>query len=185
MRMNIQERKPNSDMAKVFFALWPSPALRRSLHALALQYQKRYGGRAMRAEDLHLTLLFLGLLERPRLPLLQQMVDAFELTAFSFSLQQIACWRHNRIAFAAPFEEVMPLQRLSENLRILVDNTGIGFDRRPFTPHVTLLRRMVATVDPQPIQVPDWRVEAFSLVESLADGEGVRYRDLQTWRCRE
>lgn len=185
MRMNIHEQQTNSDTAKVFFAIWPSPELRRSLHTLALEYQKRYGGRAMRAEDLHLTLLFLGVLERSQLPMLQQMVDAIELAAFSFSLQQIACWRHNRIAFAAPFEEVAPLQRLSERLRILVANTGIGFDRRPFTPHVTLLRRMAATVDPQPIQVPDWRVEAFSLVESMADGEGVRYRNLQTWRCPE
>lgn len=183
--MNIQEQQPNTDKAKVFFALWPSPALRRSLRALAMQYQKQHGGRAMRAEDLHLTLLFLGLLDRARIPMLQQMVDAFECSAFSFSLQQIACWRHNRIAYAAPCEEVMPLQCLADNLRMLADNAGVGFDHRPFTPHVTLLRRMIVAADPQPIKVPAWRVEAFSLVESLADGQGVRYRSLQSWRCRE
>lgn len=185
MRMNIQEQPSNSGKAKVFFALWPSPALHRALHALAPRLQEQYGGRATRKEDLHLTLLFLGLVERAQLRTLQQMVDAFEFTSFSFHLQQIAFWRHNRIAYAAPGEEILPLQQLSENLRILADNAGIGFDHRLFTPHVTLLRRLNGAADPQPIEVPAWRVEAFSLVESLADNQAVRYRNLQTWRSRE
>lgn len=183
--MNIQEQQSGADAAKVFFALWPSPTLRRSLHAVALQYQKQYGGRAMRMETLHLTLLFLGTLERARIARLQELVDTFGFAAFTFSLQQVACWQHNRIAYATSCDEVVPLQSLSQNLRILTEHAGAGFDRRAFTPHVTLLRRVATLAEPQPIRLPEWRVEAFSLVESLTDEQGVRYRNLRTWHCRE
>jgi 2'-5' RNA ligase len=182
--MNIPAKDDSAEKVRVFFALWPAPALRRLLHALAVRYQEQYGGRAMRAETLHLTLLFLGEVSRDNIQKLQQLVDSLEMASFSFHLERIACWRHNQILYAAPEDGVFPLQVLSEALRSLTDSAGIEFDRRGFTPHVTLLRKMTQSFDSQPIQLPEWTVEEFSLVESAALNQGMRYRTLQTWRCR-
>lgn len=183
MTANIQARQANADKARVFFALWPNPALRRALHALALQCRQTHGGRAMEAQTLHLTLLFLGEMQRTRIARLQQAIDGFEFEAFSFLLQQLACWRHNRIAYAAPADHAAALHRLADALRQRAGDAGIGCDERPFSPHVTLLRKVTQPVDTQAIQPLEWRVEAFSLVESAADAQAVRYRTLQTWRC--
>lgn len=181
--MNIPAKEEDAGKARVFFALWPEPALRRQLHALALRYQERFGGNAMRAETMHLTLLFLGEVSRDNIRKLQRQVDALEMAPFSFHLTRIACWRHNRIAYAAPEENVAPLQTLSEALRILADIAGVEFDRRNFTPHVTLLRKMTQAFEQQPIQLPEWKVNAFALVESSTLNQGASYRTLKTWRC--
>ena len=50
----------DSGVARVFFALWPEALVRQALHTLATEYQLRCEARAMRAETLHMTLLFLG-----------------------------------------------------------------------------------------------------------------------------
>ena len=182
--MNIPAKDEGAEKARVFFALWPAPALRRQLHALAVRCQEQYGGRAMRAETLHLTLLFLGEVSRDNIRKLQQLVDPLEIASFSFHLGRIACWRHNQILYAAPEDGVFPLQALSEALRSLTDSAGIEFDRRGFTPHVTLLRKMTQSFESLSIQLPEWKVEEFSLVESAALNQGTRYHTLQTWRCR-
>ena len=75
------------------------------------------------------------------------------------------------------------LLSLSESLRSVVSDAGIEFDRRGFTPHVTLLRKMAQPVEAQSIMLPDWKVEEFSLVESISDEQGAHYRSLYTWRC--
>lgn len=181
--MNIPAKDEGAEKARVFFALWPTPALRRRLHALSLRYQQQYGGRAMRAETLHLTLLFLGEVSRANIRQLQRQVDTLDMAAFTFHLQRIACWRHNQIIYAAPEGEMAALQALSEALRALTDHAGIEFDRRGFTPHVTLLRKMTQSFEAQPIQLPEWQVEAFSLVESSPQNQGASYRTLKTWRC--
>lgn len=181
--MNIPAKDDAIGKARVFFALWPEPALRRQLHALAVRYQEQCGGSAMRAGTLHLTLLFLGEVPRDNIRKLQRQVDALEMAPFSFRLAHIACWRHNRIAYAAPGEEVAPLQALSEALRALTDTAGIEFDRRDFTPHVTLLRKVTQAFESQPIRLPEWKVEGFSLVESSTLDQGASYRILKTWRC--
>jgi len=182
--MNIPGMNKSTERARVFFALWPSPDLRRQLHALALQYQKRHGGRAMRADTLHLTLLFLGEVQRGKSEELRQHAEELAIASFSFCLQHIACWRHNQIAYAAPEEGLAPLLSLAEALRGVTDNAGIEFDRRGFTPHVTLLRKLAQPFDAQPVMLPEWRVDEFSLVESAPDMNGPRYRNLHTCRCR-
>lgn len=182
--MNIPATHEGGEQARIFFALWPASALRRKLHALSLQYRERCGGQAMRPETLHLTLLFLGTVPRSRIDVLRRQVDAREFSPFSFRLQRIACWRHNSIAYAAPEEGSAPVCNLAKHLRILADSAGIDFDRRGFTPHVTLLRKLANSVETQTILLPEWHVEGFSLVESLSDERGARYRDLQAWHCR-
>jgi RNA 2',3'-cyclic 3'-phosphodiesterase len=181
--MNIPAKNDGAGKVRVFFALWPEPALRRQLHALALRYQEPCGGSVMRAETLHLTLLFLGEVSRDNIRKLQRQVDALEMAPFSFHLTRIACWCHNRIAYAAPEGEIAPLQALSQALRALTDTVGVEFDHRDFTPHVTLLRKVTQAFESQSIELPVWKVEAFSLVESSTLDGRASYRALKTWRC--
>ena len=75
MPTNIHIPDKHGVPARLFFALWPSAELRRRLHALALRYQRLHGGRAMRAETLHLTLLFLGEVPRAQIASLLQAID--------------------------------------------------------------------------------------------------------------
>lgn len=184
MRRNIPVQGENHEKARLFFALWPAPALRRQLHTLAMQMQKETGGRAMRVETLHMTLLFLGEVPLAHIAQLEQAADAVEFEAFAFALEQLACWRHNHILYAAPAQAVAPLQALAQQLRAAADRAGIDYDKRGFTPHVTLLRKVQHPAEPRALVLPTWQVQEFALVESLPTDAGIRYRSLGSWTCR-
>lgn len=138
----------------------------------------------MQKENIHLTLLFLGEVEQTRLEQLQQAVGNVSASSFTFDLRRFSCWKHNRIGYVAPEDDVAALSQLSNALRQVTVSTGIKCDERAFVPHVTLLRNVTRTIDSQPIKAVEWQVEAFSLMESVQTERGVCYRALQTWLCQ-
>ena len=169
----------NQQTMRVFFALWPEEPVRQALHALALAYQAPCGGRAMDAENLHLTLLFLGNLNRTCLPQLMACAGKVAVPAFEFALERVALWRH--IACMLPEIEVPALHRLHGALQDALEAAGIACESREFSPHVTLLRHVEQALVPQRIKPVRWRANAFVLVESVTTDQGVRYRILQQW----
>ncbi len=57
---------------------------------------------------------------------------------------------------------------------------GLSADSRPYVPHITLARhvRYLPDIKIKPII---WRAEAFCLVESCSEPDGVRYKVLEQW----
>lgn len=166
--------------ARLFFALWPPGSLQGKLHGLAQRYQKQCGGRVMRAESIHLTLLFLGETPLERVGLLQNAAGAINAKSFELVLDRIAGWRHNGIGFAAPAPNDV-LVELAQQLRSRVAQADFRFDGRAFTPHITLLRKMDQARGETPIDPMTWRVEEFVLVESEPVAGGVRYSIIGRW----
>lgn len=136
----------------------------------------------MRAETLHLTLLFLGNVPRAQIALAMQAAGRVSVPPFTLQLQQFACWEHNRIAYAAPAEPEAGLMQLSNALRHEVEQAGLSFDRRPFTPHVTLLRNIDKCCEMQTLEPLTWPVDQFVLVESASGEGGMRYLTLGSWQ---
>ena len=61
---------------------------------------------------------------------------------------------------------------------------GIGYDRKPWKLHLTLYRKLRT---PSPTMAPvavRWRLDGFSLVESVSVNRGVNYHDLACWEAR-
>lgn len=176
-------RTGDSRPTRLFLALWPPRGVRRCLAAWATQAQAACGGRVMRADNLHLTLLFLGSVPSTQLPALQQHLDQVMCVPFTFQLSSLQSWRHNRILYAAPASAVPALEALAAGIRQAVAAIGIPFDAQPFSPHVTLLRHIRQTCAPRQMPPVTWQVNAFVLVESVTTPEGVRYRQLRRWPC--
>lgn len=171
----------NSSVARVFFALWPEALVRQALHTLAMEYRSRCEARAMGADTLHLTLLFLGEMERACLPQLIQTANKVSAPAFGFILERLSFWLHNRIAYATPLVEVPALDQLVTALQQELLAAGFRFDNHAFNPHVTLLRRVGHVLEPQAITPIKWWADSFVLVESVMTDRGVHYQVLQKW----
>lgn len=171
----------DSSEARVFFALWPKALIQRALHTLATEYQLRCEARAMRADTLHMTLLFLGEMERARLPQLMQAAGKVSVPSFGFALERLSFWPHNRIGYAAPPVEVPALNQLVMVLQQELLAADFQFNHREFNPHVTLLRNVGHILESQTITPMMWWVDAFVLVESVMTDRGVRYQILQRW----
>lgn len=167
--------------ARVFFALWPDEAVRRALHGAASALHRVLSGRATRAPSIHMTLLFLGDVEEPRLEALHDCAGGLEVESFSMSLDRAACWRHNRIAWVGPTVTPPALEDFVTRLRAAVAQAGFVFDRKAFAPHVTLVRNATCRPMDEAIAPIEWAVSGFVLVRSRLDASGSRYETIGSW----
>ena len=136
------------------------------------------------AENLHLTLLFLGNQPMSQIPLLSQqaerVVDAQATAPFAIQLDHLGLFAKAKVAWMAPSQPPEPLLRLEAELRAALAAVGIGVEDRPYRPHVTLLRKatrlLAGTVTPITLQAT-----ALHLYESRSTPDGVRYIQLASW----
>ena len=167
--------------ARVFFALWPDDGVRDALHREAQVLHRNCGGRAMRRENVHLTLVFVGDVAVGRLDELRSVAGAIAGHSFELVLDQLGYWRHNRIVWAAPKSVPGPLREIVTALENGLNQAGFDFDRRPYAPHITLLRDARAPGVTGPLRL-DWPVGDFVLVESAQGPRGAEYRVLARWK---
>lgn len=70
------------------------------------------------------------------------------------------------------------MQALADAVRNALDAQGVGYDRKPFVPHITLLRDLPRDAQPDMDLDPvRWPVQAPRLVVSTMTPAGVCYRD--------
>jgi len=162
---------------RLFFALWPASELQGRLAAWAKQVAGR--GRAMRRENLHLTLAFLGDTEAALLPRLIALAAGVRVDAIRFELDRVGYWRHNRIIWCGASEESPALTALVADLRARLDAAGIRYDRKPFVSHVTLVRN-ASGLPPERSWIPlVWEATDFALVGSTRVEGRVTYQVLR------
>lgn len=169
--------------ARVFFALWPDADVRAALHERAQQLHGGCGGRVMRRENVHLTLVFIGAVAPGQLDELQTVAGSIGGSPFELVIDRTGYWRHNRIVWAAPQHVPEALLELVGSLESGLQQAGFEFDRRPYAPHITLLREARAPGGQAPLRL-DWSVRDFVLVESAPDSRGSAYRVVASWPLR-
>ncbi len=167
---------------RLFFALWPSPAVRDALARLAGRFAK-HPGRPHQQDDLHMTLVFLGPVAASKLGCITQAADQIHSSGFHLSLHHLGFWSRPRILWAAPESTPEPLSELMQGLQEGLADCGFKAETRPYRPHVTLLRKSYP-VGSDTLEPPiDWSVNEFVLAESAnPQAGGRRYRIVRRWR---
>jgi len=181
---------PEPGTARLFFALWPDPVTRRRLEAAVGQATRRFGGRPMRPDTLHLTLLFLGAVARDRLDSVRA-AGQVGGEGFGLCLEDLDCWRHNSLAHLRARQAPASMLALVEGLRRAMLGIGLAIEKRPFVAHVTLSRKAVCRDDAGreagsareaatdgPVE---WPVGEYVLVESRLSSAGPRYHVLERY----
>jgi 2'-5' RNA ligase len=172
----------NTDSVRVFFALWPAPAIQRKLHTIAKQYQAKCNARVMRTETLHMTLQFIGNIKRTQLPELIKAADKVSCARpFELELDTLAFWKHNRIGYATCATRIPALDKLAEALQQALTEANVIFDSTKFSPHVTLFRNVEYILVAQNFTPVTWQVNSFVLVESVTTNQKTQYRILREW----
>lgn len=166
---------------RLFFALDPSPALRRRLVAHAACWAWDARARPSAAHRLHLTLLFMPRIDPARLDeLLRVGAEAAASTrGCGLVLDHAEVWSNGGIAHLAPSRIPPQLQALHDMLLAGALAAGLQADSRPWRPHLTLARRARAEQAPRAFEPLTWRIGDFSLQRSLL-GSG-RYEVLARW----
>lgn len=181
---------------RLFFALWPDRATRAQLAALlpAMPMAPLAGARRVPAQNLHLTLAFLGTVptatEARLIELAQDNAgrrpvssDDSMLPPLALSLDTLDHWPRGGILFAAPSQTPTALAALAADVAALVRAAGVALPAVPFRAHVTLARRVFAGITwPWPLPTPiAWSVDRYCLVWSRPTPAGSVYEVVASW----
>jgi len=126
-------------MARLFFGLeLPSDIKERLLNVRA----KVPGAKWQSAEQLHITLLFLGRVEEDRLEAVIGSAREIRLIPFELEVSGLGCFgqpRRPRNLWAG-VQPGAPVAAIHEALGQRMENLGFEAERRSFLPHITLAR---------------------------------------------
>ena len=138
-------------------------------------------GNYTRPENLHLTLAFIG--EYPDPCHVKEVIESVAFEPFTIRLDGAGSFRGLWWAgvSAEPAGGGDPLRKLVKRIRHALADEGIPFDRKKFSPHITLVRRP----DPADIAPPkprgrdlSMRVDHISLMRSDRGKNGMIYTEL-------
>lgn len=167
-------------MSRLFFALWPPPACQEAIE-LTGAGASAGRGRAIPAANLHLTLRFLGPTTTEQRRCVEKAASLIDTVAFTLTLDTIGHWPRPKVLWSAPSATPAALQDLVAKLGPRIDECGFVPDTRPFRPHITLARKVSATMRTIHHEPVEWRVEDFVLVESDTLPSRVVYRVQKRW----
>lgn len=160
---------------RIFFALWPDPATRDVLHALARDLPGP--GRPVPHAHLHLTLAFAGTVQASVAETLAQALPAFPGQPADLHLNHYGHFRGPRVAWIGPSSTPPALEALARAAARACHAAGVRLEERPFHPHVTLRRHVPAPPEAAAPATPVvWHADHLVLVESGRDGRPGPYR---------
>ncbi|MGA8262047.1 MAG: RNA 2',3'-cyclic phosphodiesterase [Arenicellales bacterium] len=175
-----ESRAENVAERRCFFAVWPDAAVRARLAEWAGEVRTDPPARRVEAANLHITLVFLGVLDSRQLDAIRKVGNDTGWTGASLTLDRIGFWKRSRIVWAGSRDGCTALSALAEGLRDRLRRLGFGVEERPFVPHVTLYRK--AHRKPRwAHRCVEWRIDDFCLVESLLTPTGAQYSVLDRW----
>lgn len=162
---------------RLFYALWPDAPLASNLATWADHAHAHAQGRVMRTETLHLTLAFLGSVDRAIADELIEATPFHRLIPGELTLDQYGVFARQRILWAGPSHVPDLLQAAHDGLWLWLSAFGLLPPTQPFRPHVTLLRNIERDAPPAAPPAPlTWRYDRMVLVASESSTGGSRYR---------
>ena len=166
---------------RLFYALWPDAAVQATLGQWAHACRDICGGRSVATEKLHVTVAFLGEVADDRYATLIDIAASLDAEGFELVFDHVAHWRHSRIVYAASRVVPAALSTLACNLTQRLSLADLRTEKRPFAPHVTLLRD--ARRPPRGVEFASvvWQVHALGLVETILQDGKPAYRLRESW----
>jgi 2'-5' RNA ligase len=166
---------------RLFFALWPTQALRAAIHAATSQMRVSSGARRVPLDNLHITLAFLGAVPAERVTAIRSLASRPYGSSFELTLDHLQTFRRSGVVSLVASKAPSDLLALAATLRRALREMGCQVEDRPFIPHLTLARRVteVSTTGVTPLV---WNVQSFVLVESRLTPSGAHYQIIDQWR---
>lgn len=176
----MTEKHDGDDKGRYFFAVWPDDALREALVEWRGAMRTDSSARPVPAENLHMTLVFLGSLGTPQVDAVRQVATHTPWSAASLELDRVGFWPRSRVIWAGSRRGSERLAEYSEHLRDRLRRLGFRIDSRHFVSHLTLYRK--ARRRPKwPQRALAWSIDELCLVRSQLSAAGAHYEIVDRW----
>ena len=161
---------------RLFIAIRLSPEMKAALtDAQRAMFRRGVRGNFTSEENLHLTLAFIG-----EYPSAEAVMDALSGVVFTpFDLRLDGIGRFGDLWWAG-LRESAALTAVVRRVRRALAEHAIPFDRKRFTPHITLLRKATRDAAEIPIAPAAMTVRTLSLMSSRRGRNGMIYTELGT-----
>ncbi len=161
---------------RLFLAIRLSDAMRETL----VRTQRELYGQGVRgnftpAENLHLTLAFIG--EYPDAQAVLEAIAGVAFTPFELKLRGMGCFQD---LWWAGLEQSEALEALVRRLRRALAEHDIPFDRKRFSPHITLIRRAAGKMPAVSLRGVVMTADSVTLMRSDRGRNGMIYTPLGT-----
>jgi len=167
---------------RLFFALEPDASVRRDV--VKFQGAINTKGRAVPAPNFHVTLAFLGMQQPEVIPQVLAIAATLKFRPCRIVLDRPGQFRRAAVFWLGASEVPAELDEFQHALVGALLEAGIGYDRKPWKFHLTLYRKMRKAppiMDPVAIE---WRLNGFSLIESVSVKSGVEYHTIGQWKAQ-
>lgn len=161
---------------RLFIAIRLSPEMKAALtDAQRAMFRRGVRGNFTSEENLHLTLAFIG-----EYPSVEAVMDALSGVVFTpFDLRLDGIGRFGDLWWAG-LRESAALTAVVRRVRRALAEHAIPFDRKRFTPHITLLRKATRDAAEIPIAPAAMTVRTLSLMSSRRGRNGMIYTEIGT-----
>ena len=161
---------------KLFLAINLSPGMKAALTKVQrAMYDRGVRGNYTPEENLHLTLAFIG--EYPNAEPVMDALSDVTFTPFELALDGVGCFGD---LWWAGLRENAALTAVVRRVRRALAAGGIPFDRKRFSPHITLIRKASRDAAGIPITPETMTVRTISLMSSKRGRNGMIYTEIDT-----
>lgn len=174
----------NEPTQRVFFALWPDETIRTSLSSLGRQYVQG-NGRAVTADNLHLTVVFVGKVTAAKRACMEAAATTVVAPPIRVSLDSLGFWPRPRVLWVGASHTPSALTDLVKQVNTALVPCGFQPEARPFKAHVTLARKAKHPPDIEHIPPLVWQANEFCLVTSVVGERGSDYEVVGRWPLKK
>ncbi len=159
---------------RLFVAICLSDGMKDALIAAQNgMYDRGVRGSFTPEENLHLTLAFIG--EVPDAEPVLEALEGVRFTPFELTLEGLGCFGDLRWA---GLRDSAPLEAVARRLRRALAEHDIPFDKKRFSPHITLIRRASGPMAGAELKAVSMSVTSISLMRSDRGRSGMIYTEI-------
>ncbi len=166
---------------RLFFALWPDDAVRQQIVSLRKKIPDLNKGRILADGNLHLTLHFLGNIPSDRIDCFLHQAQKVRAKAFNLSFSTVGFFKKPKVVWLGCDRISNKLVKLHQQLGEQLKACEYEPEKRTYSPHMTLARKIYRAPEMDSINPIEWEVSSFVLVQSVNIDRGVEYRVKATY----
>lgn len=165
---------------RLFFALWPDENVRQEI-SNCLKLLPANSGRVVPRYNWHMTLHFIGNTTFAEKDCLHSQAKKIKAKPFDLRIDCVGYFKKPKVFWLGCQQPPGALFELQKNLGMLISECDYRPETRPYSPHVSVVRKVIEKPAMTSLDSIDWHVDRYVLIESVAEANGVRYRVVEEY----